>query len=124
MGSGKPQGWFTGDYYTASLKTNSLEKWEETLVNAGHISRDPLKDKDLNREMTDRPRTELKPCLHPLLSAGSLRRGKVQLSRSGPLAPPNLFPSEGLGGYHLLLISQLQNLDAFRISFPGKGAGS
>lgn len=42
VGSGKPQGWFTGDYYTANLKTNSLEKWEETLVNAGHVSRDPL----------------------------------------------------------------------------------
>lgn len=48
VGSGKPQGWFTGDYYIANLKTNSLEKWEETPVNAGHVSRDPLEDKDLN----------------------------------------------------------------------------
>lgn len=41
VGSGKPQGWFAGDY-TANLKINSLERWEETLVNAGHVSRDPL----------------------------------------------------------------------------------
>lgn len=31
VASGKPQGWLTGDYYyTANLKANSLEKWEET----------------------------------------------------------------------------------------------
>lgn len=62
MGSGKTQQWFTGDYYPANLKTNSLGKWEEALADAGHISRDFKTRTGTERQQTeDRAQTLCAP---------------------------------------------------------------